>query len=94
MGTESGADDVVGVLHAGDPVAHGFIDGFLEGGLSGSDSTDFRTHEPHPGDVERLPFHIDFPHIDHALHPEAGTDRGGGDSMLPSAGFRDDAGFP
>ena len=94
MRAERGADDVMRVLHAGDPVAHGFIHRLLERGLPGGDGADFRTHQAHPGDVERLPFHIHLAHVNDALHPEAGAHRGGGDAVLTGSRFCDDARFP
>ena len=94
VGTQRGADDVMGVFHAGHPVAHRFVDGFLEGCLPGRHGADFRAHQAHPRDVERLPLHIDLAHVNDALHPEAGADRCRRDTVLAGSRFRDDAGFP
>ena len=44
MRAEGGAENVVGVIDRGDPVAHRFIDRFLEGGLSGGDGADLGPH--------------------------------------------------
>ena len=93
MRAERGADDVMRVLHTGDPIAHRLVHRFLERGLAGGDGADFRTHQPHAGDVERLPFHIHLAHVNDAFHPEAGAHRGGGDAVLAGSRFRDDAGF-
>ena len=84
----------MGVIHAGDPVAHGFVHGFLEGGLAGGDGADFGTHQAHPGDVEGLALHVHLAHVNDAFHAEARADGGGGDAMLAGSGFRDDALFP
>jgi hypothetical protein len=93
VGSEGGAEDVVGVVDGGDPVAHGFVDGFLEGGLASGDGDDLGAHEAHAGNVEGLAFHVDCAHIDGAVHAEAGADGGGGDAVLAGTGFGDDAGF-
>ena len=81
------------VINRRDPIAHGFIDCFLEGGLTGGDRADLGTHQAHACDIERLAFHVDCAHVDHALHAEARADGGGRDSVLASAGFGDDAFF-
>ncbi len=41
-----------------------------------------------------MAFHIHSAHVNHTLHPEAGSGCGSGHAVLTSAGFRDDAGFP
>lgn len=93
VGAEGGAENIMGVIDGGDPVAHGFVDGFFEGGLSGGDGDDFGPHEAHAGDIEGLARHVDFAHVDGAVHAEAGADGGGGDAVLTGSGFGDDAFF-
>ena len=93
MRSKRRADDVMRVINRRDPIAHGFIDRFLQGGLTGGDRADLGTHQAHACDVERLAFHVDGAHVDHALHAEARADGGGRDSVLACAGFGDDALF-
>ena len=93
VGAEGGAEDVVGVIDGGDPVAHRFVDGFFKRGLARSDGDNFCAHESHAGDVEGLAFHIDCAHVDGAVHAEAGANGGGGDAVLAGSGFGDDAFF-
>lgn len=93
VGSEGGAEDVMGVIDGGDPVAHRFVDGFFEGGLSGGDWDNFRSHQAHAGDVESLAFHVDGTHVDGAVHAEAGADGGSGDAVLAGSGFGNDAFF-
>ena len=53
--TGRGAEDVVGGLDVGDPVAVGLVDGVLEGARTGRDRDDGRPEQSHARDVERLP---------------------------------------
>ena len=82
----SGAD-------VGDPVAHRFVDSFLERGLSGGDRNNFCAQKFHPCDIERLSFHVDLAHVNHALAAKARGDSGGGNAVLAGAGLGDDAAF-
>jgi len=84
---------VMGRAEVGDPVAHGFIYGFLQGLLSGLDGHDFRSEHFHAVDIERLTRAIHRPHIDDALQAEHRGDGSGGDTMLSGAGLGDDAGL-
>src|ERR1700736_785551 len=79
--------------HIRDPIAHRFVDRFLERGLTSSDRHDFRAEEFHARDVERLPLHVDLAHVDHAFAAESCCHRGGGNSVLARTGFGDDALF-
>ncbi len=93
VGAIGGAEDVVSGADMGDPVAHGLVDGFLEGLLAGLDGDDLRAEHFHAEDVEGLAFAVDGAHVDDALEAEHGGDGGGGDAVLAGAGFGDDAGF-
>ena len=77
----------------GDPVAHGFVDGFLERFAAGFDADDFGAEHSHAGDVERLARHVFGAHVDDAFEAEMRGDGGGGDAVLAGAGFGDDAGL-
>ena len=81
------------VINGGDPVAHGFVDGFFECGLASGDGDDFCAHEPHASYVERLAFHVDCAHVNGAVHAEACADRGGGDAVLTCSCLSNDALF-
>src|SRR5438477_4952804 len=54
----------------GDPIAHRFVDRFFERGLSDRDRDDFRAKKFHARDIERLPFHVDFAHVNEAVASE------------------------
>jgi hypothetical protein len=89
----SGAKNIMGVADIGDPIAHGFVDGFLERLLAGGDGDDFRAEHFHAEDIEFLPAAIHFAHVNDALEAEHGGDGGRGDAVLAGAGFGDDAGL-
>ena len=91
MRAERGAQYIMSGAHVRDPIAHRFVDRFLERGLSGGDRNDFRAEKFHARDVERLALHVDLAHVNDAFAAEARCDRGGGDAMLARAGFGDDA---
>lgn len=87
------AENVMSGTDIGDPIAHGFIDRFLKGLLAGCDRDDFCPEHFHAEDIEGLAFAIDRAHVNDAFQAKHGADRCGGDSVLPGAGFSDDAGF-
>ena len=91
MGTGHRAQDVVGGLDVGDPIADRLAGGVLEGGGAGRHGLDGGPQQPHAEDVEGLAAHVLGAHVDDALQPEAGAHRGSGDAMLAGAGFGDDA---
>src|SRR6266853_4673921 len=91
MRPEDRAQYIMGGAHVRDPVAHRFVDRFLKRGLPSCDRNNFRAEKFHTRDVERLAFHIDLAHVNHALAPEASGDRGGGDAMLAGTRIGDDA---
>jgi hypothetical protein len=87
------AEDVVRAADVRDPVAHGFVHGFLERLLAGVDRHDLRAEHLHAVDVERLALAIHRAHVDDAFHAEHGGDRRRGHAVLAGAGFGDDAGL-
>ena len=91
MRAVSGAENVMRGADVGDPIAHRFVDGFLQGFLAGLHRHDFRAEHFHAEDIQRLPFAIDRAHVDDAFQPEHRADGGGGDAVLARAGFGDDA---
>ena len=50
-----------------------------------------RANHAHARNIERLPRHVFRAHVDDAFEAEMGGDRGGRDSVLSRACFRDDA---
>ena len=92
-GPGDGADEVVGVLDVGDPVAHGLVHGVLERAAARRDGNDLGAEQLHPCDVERLATGVLLAHVDHALEAEQRGRRGGGDAVLAGAGLGDDAGL-
>ena len=90
MRAVSCAENVMRAAHIGHPIAHGFIDRFLQGLLPGMNRHHVRPEHFHAINIERLPFAIHRAHVDDALHSEHGADRGGGDAVLARAGFSDD----
>ena len=79
------------VADVGDPVAHGVVDGVLEGGGAGANASDFGPEQAHAVDVELLAAHVFLAHVDDAVEAEEGADGGGGDAVLARAGLCDDA---
>ena len=87
------ADQVVGVVDAGDPVAHRVVHRVLEGLGARLDRDHLGAEQPHPGHVERLPFGVDLAHVDRALQPEQRRRGRGGDPVLAGAGLGDHPGL-
>jgi len=88
-----GAENVMGAADVRDPIAHRFVDGFLQSPLAGFDRDDFRSQHFHAKNVEALPFAIDRPHVNNAFEAEHRRDGSGRDAVLAGASFGDDAGF-
>ena len=85
------ADDVVGRLDVGDPVAHRLVGGVLERAGAARHRDDLGAEQAHAGDVERLPAGVLLAHVDGAVEAEQ---RAGGrrrDAVLAGAGLGDDA---
>ncbi len=88
-----GAEQVVGAVDVGDPVAERLVDGVLEGAAAGLHGHDLGAEHPHPGHVQGLAPGVDLAHVDRALQAEQGAGGGGGDAVLSGAGLGDDAGL-
>ena len=85
------ADDVVGGLHVGHPVADGLVGGVLERAAAGGDRQDLRAQQPHAEHVQLLAADVLLPHVDVALQAEERGHGGRGHAVLPGAGLGDDA---
>ena len=85
------ADDVEGVAHVGDPVAHRLVDRVLQRAAARLDGVHGRAEELHAEDVQRLAPHVLAAHEDLAAQAE---ERRGGrrrHAVLAGAGLGDDA---
>ena len=72
------------------PVAHRFIDRFLQGGLASRHRHDGSAQEFHPGHIQSLPFHVYSTHVNDTLAAEPRSNGGSGYAMLSGAGFGND----
>src|SRR5205823_14910385 len=54
---------------------------------------DLRAQKLHSRDVQRLPFHVDLAHVNHAFAAETRGDGRSGNAVLAGAGLSDDAAF-
>ena len=90
MRADDRADDVVGVAHAGGPVAERLVHGFLQRAGAGHDRHDLRTEQLHPRDVGRLPMCVLLAHVHDARESKQRARRGGGDAVLTGSRLRDD----
>ncbi len=52
---------------------------------------DFRAQQPHAKNIQALPAHVLFAHVDDAFQAKEGAHRSGRHAMLAGAGFGDDA---
>ncbi|EYT80561.1 hypothetical protein CF54_24780 [Streptomyces sp. Tu 6176] len=84
-----GAEQVVGAVDVGDPVAERLVDGVLQGAAAGLHGHDLGAEHAHPGHVQGLPLGVDLAHVDRAVQAEQGAGGGGGDAVLAGAGLRD-----
>jgi len=87
------AEDVVGGVHGGNPVAERLVDGVLEGLTAVGDGHDVGAEQPHAGDVEGLSLRVDLAHVDGAVEAEQRSGGGRGNTVLTGAGLGDDAGL-
>mmetsp|Transcript_20694 Transcript_20694/g.40644 ORF Transcript_20694/g.40644 Transcript_20694/m.40644 type:complete len:382 (-) Transcript_20694:398-1543(-) len=83
-------DNVVGVADVGDPVAHGLIDGILEGLSTTGDTNDLSTKDLHAENVKRLATHVLLTHVHGTVKVEKSTGSGGCDTMLTSTSLSND----
>ena len=87
------ADQVVGVVDAGDPVAHRVVHRVLERLGAGLDGDHLGAEQPHPGHVEGLAFGVHLAHVDRAVEAEQGRRGRGGHPVLAGAGLGDHPGL-
>jgi len=87
------ADDVVGVLDGGRPVAHRLGDGLLQGASARRDRVHLGAVELHPEDVGALAVDVALAHVDLTGHVEVGGRHRGRGAVLAGARLRDDALF-
>mmetsp|Transcript_113571 Transcript_113571/g.294177 ORF Transcript_113571/g.294177 Transcript_113571/m.294177 type:complete len:206 (-) Transcript_113571:1231-1848(-) len=90
MRPNSRADDVVGGADVCHPIPHGLIDGILQRLRPALGRHDLRTQHLHAEHVERLPLHVDCPHVDDALEAHQRASRRSRNAMLSSARLGDD----
>ena len=88
---ERAAQQVVGLADVGHPIAHGFADGVFERGAAAGDALHLGAEHAHAEDIQALPPHVFFAHVDHAFEAQQRAHRGGGHAVLSGAGFGDDA---
>ena len=88
-----GAEEVGGVVDAGDPVAQRLVDRVLQRGAAGLDRDDLGAEELHAGDVERLAPGVDGSHVDGAVEVEPRGRGGAGDAVLAGTGLGDHPGL-
>ena len=91
MRAEGGAEQVIRVGDVGDPVPHGLADGVLERAAAAGDAHHCSAQQAHAEDVQALPPHVLFAHIDGAVETEQRAHGGGGHAVLSGSGLRDDA---
>jgi len=89
MRPQRAAQQVVGVVDIGHPVAHGLADSVLEGAAAGGHGGHPGSQQAHAEDVEPLPAHVLLSHVDRTLQAEQRAYRGGGHTVLSGAGLGD-----
>ena len=85
-----GAQQVVGFVEGGGPVAQRLVHGVLQRARAGFHADNLRAHEAHAVDVRRLALHVGLAHVDHALEAQQRAREGGGGPVLARARLRDD----
>ena len=86
MRTHHRADEVIS-FRVVNPVADGFIGGIFQGAAARFGRSDFGAQHLHARHIGRLPCHVDFTHINHALQSHKCRHGGGGHAVLPGARF-------
>src|SRR5256885_1310177 len=76
-----------------DPIAHRFVDRFLERRLADCDRDYFRAEKFHSRDVQRLTLHVHFAHVNNTFATETRGHGRGGNTMLARASFGDNPAF-
>ncbi len=87
------AEDVVGRLDVGHPVAHRLVDRVLERRRAGGHGADLGTQGAHPQHVRALPLDVLGAHVDDARQVEQRAGGRGRDAVLAGAGLGDDPGL-
>ncbi len=91
MGADHRAQQVVGGVYVGHPVADGLVDGVLKG----AGALGYRAHlgaeELHAEDIGGLAADVLLAHVDDAFHAQHGAHGGGSHPVLAGAGLGDDA---
>ena len=87
------AEQVVGVLDVGHPVAQGLVDRVLEDLVAERHLDDLGAEHAHAGHVEGLAAGVDLAHVDAALEAEHRAHGGRGHAVLAGAGLGDHAGL-
>ena len=67
MRAQDGAEQVMRDSNVGDPIAHGFADGVFERAAAVGHADNGCAQQAHAKDIETLPAHVLFAHVDHAL---------------------------
>ena len=86
--TEDAAQQIMRSADVCDPVAHRFVDGIFERRRARGHTAYFGAQQAHAINVQLLPPHVGFAHVDDAFHAEESANRGRGDAVLPGAGLR------
>ena len=76
--------------HVGDPVAHGLVDGILQGTRTRVHAANFRSKQPHAEHIEFLTPHVFRAHVHDALETKKRAHRGRRHAVLAGAGLGDD----
>lgn len=91
VGTDSGADKIMGRVQSSDPVSHSLVDSVLQGLGTGGNGDNSTTKHLDPEDVQLLPPHILSTHENVTLHAKLGADGGGGDTVLTGTSLGDNS---
>src|SRR5215469_2424957 len=70
MRSERRTKQIVCVLNVGHPIAHGFADCVLQSTAAVRDTYDFRSQHAHAENVQPLPAHVLFAHVNDAIQAE------------------------
>ena len=93
MRAGDGADEVVGVVHVGDPVAQRLVHRVLQRRGAGGHRLHLGAQQLHAEHVGLLPLDVGGAHVDGAGQAEQRAHGSGGDAVLAGAGLGDDAGL-
>ena len=85
------ANDVECVMDIGDPVAQPFVHRVLQSASAACDRNDLGSQQAHAEHIWLLPLNIFCAHINKARQAKTCANGCGGNAMLASASFRDDA---